>query len=168
MRIHAFVRSWFPSKVFASQGVFAPLSAASLGVVVALGVSFAACESKPALREWQVSDHQPPPTVTPAGQGEGSNAPQEGDSTARAAAALWEMRCASCHGTGGRGDGPGKPPAAQLPDMTAPAYRSAHTDAELHAIIKQGRGLMPPFAAQLTDVGIDALIAHVRTLSGAH
>lgn len=155
MRIHAFVRDWSPSKVFAS-----------LSVAVALGVGLGACESKPALREWQPSDHQPPPTVAPAGQGEGSSAP-ETDSTARAAAALWEMRCASCHGVRGRGDGPNKPPGAQLPDMTAPSYRSAHSDAELHAIIKQGRGLMPPFAAQLTDLGIDALITHVRTLSGA-
>jgi mono/diheme cytochrome c family protein len=156
VRIHASVLGWSPSKVFASWSV-----------VVALGVGAAGCDAKPALREWQPSDHQPPPTVTPAGQGEGSSAPQEADSTARAAAALWEMRCATCHGTGGRGDGPGRPPGAQLPDMTAPAYRTAHSDAELHAIIKQGRGLMPPFAAQLTDLGIDALIAHVHTLSGA-
>ncbi|MDB4974700.1 MAG: hypothetical protein JWN48_3041 [Myxococcaceae bacterium] len=133
---------------------------------LSLGVLLLACEGPRQLREWQPSDHQPPPSVVPEGQGQGESSVQE-TSTARAAASLFELRCASCHGVGGRGDGPGKPPGANLPDMTRPEYRTARSDGELHAIIKNGRGLMPAFADQLTDLGIDALVAHVRTLSRA-
>ena len=104
----------------------------------------------------------------PEGQGQGAVTEQTmEESTGRAAAALWEMRCASCHGTGGKGDGAGRPPGAQMPDLSQASYRTQRSDEELHTIIKQGRGLMPPFATQLTDLGIDALIKHVRTFSGA-
>jgi mono/diheme cytochrome c family protein len=75
------------------------------------------------------------------------------------------MRCASCHGESGRGDGTSRPPGAQPPDLTLAAYRGTRSDAELHKIIKEGRNMMPAFGEQLTDLGIDALVAHVRTLS---
>jgi mono/diheme cytochrome c family protein len=121
-----------------------------------------ACDKRGELREWQPSDHQPPPTVAPEGQ---ASASEEGTSEARAAAALWGMRCASCHGPAGRGDGPGKPPGAAIADMTAADYPRRRTDPELHAIIKGGRGMMPAFGDQLSDLGIDALVKHVRSLS---
>jgi mono/diheme cytochrome c family protein len=135
----------------------------------ALALLLVSCEGKRELREWQPSDHQPPPTVAPEGQGAGAgDAPESQEqSNARAAASLWESRCASCHGVDGGGNGPGKPPGAQLPDMTLASYRTARTDAELHTIIKNGRGMMPAFATQLTDLGIDALVTHVRTLARA-
>ncbi len=122
-----------------------------------------ACEKRGEVREWQASDHQPPPAVTPEGQGAGEESSAGANS--RAAQALWDARCATCHGREGRGDGPGKPPVAQIPDFTSRDYVSKHTDAELHAIVKNGRGLMPAFGADLTDLGIDAMIAHVRTLA---
>lgn len=101
--------------------------------------------------------------MAPEGQGTGDDSPAGANS--RAAQALWDSRCATCHGAEGRGNGPGKPPVAQVPDLTAPAYATKHSDAELHAIIKQGRGMMPAFGAELTDLGIDAMVAHVRTLA---
>jgi mono/diheme cytochrome c family protein len=127
----------------------------------------AACEARPALREWQPADHQPPPSVAPEGQGAGSTGDEAADvdPNARAAAALWAQRCASCHGETGRGDGSGRPPGAQMPDLTAASYNATRSDSELHAIIKQGRNMMPAFGDQLTDLGIDALVKHVRTLS---
>jgi mono/diheme cytochrome c family protein len=132
--------------------------------LIALSLLALACDSRRELREWQPSDHQPPPAVAPEGQ---ASAAEEGDPEARAAAALWGMRCASCHGAGGRGDGAGRPPGAALPDMSNPAYRSARSDEELHAIIKNGRGLMPAFGTQLSDLGIAAIVKHVRSLSSA-
>lgn len=123
-----------------------------------------ACDSRPALREWQPSDHQPPPTVAPEGQGTGSTGAEDDiDPNARAALALWGQKCASCHGDSGRGDGTSRPPGARPPDLTV---KSARTDAELHAIIKGGRGMMPAFGDQLTDLGITALVQHVRGLAG--
>lgn len=134
--------------------------ASALGLAL---LSLTACGSRRELREWQPSDHQPPPAVAPEGQ---ASAPEQGDPAAQAAAALWGMRCASCHGASGRGDGAGKPPGVALPDMSNPAYRSARSDAELVAIIKAGRGLMPAFGEQISDVGIDALVKHLRTFAG--
>lgn len=125
-------------------------------------LALAACDSRGELREWQPSDHQPPPAVAPEGQ---ASAGEEGDPEARAAAALWSMRCASCHGASGRGDGTARPPGATLPDMTQPSYAQARSDAELQAIIKDGRGLMPAFGTQLSELGIAAVVKHIRSLS---
>lgn len=130
-------------------------------LLLSVPLLLAGCGSKRELREWQPSDHQPPPAVTPEGQGE---AVEDGDPNARAAAALWGMRCASCHGASGRGDGAAKPPGAALPDLTQAAYQSSRSDAQLHAAIKNGRGMMPAFGDQLSDLGIDALVKHVRAL----
>jgi mono/diheme cytochrome c family protein len=128
--------------------------------------TLAGCDARREVREWQPSDHQPPPTVAPEGQGTGATAEEPaGDPSARAAASLWSMRCASCHGETGRGDGTSRPPGAQPPDLTAPAYKDTRTNAELHKVIKEGRNMMPAFGDQLTDLGIEALVAHVRTLS---
>lgn len=74
------------------------------------------------------------------------------------------MRCAQCHGEAGRGDGSGKPPGAALPDFTSASFQSARTDAQLGEVIAKGRGLMPAFGDQITQAGIDALVAHIRKL----
>lgn len=113
------------------------------------------------LREWTPEDHQPPPSVAPQGQA----APQEtGDPKVRAAQALWTMRCASCHGPTGAGDGDGRPPGAAIPDMTTAAFHEARTDAQIAEVIEKGRGLMPAFGDQLSAQGIEALVNHVRSL----
>jgi len=119
-------------------------------------------ERRGELREWKASDHQPPPAVAPEGQGE---AQEGGDPEVRAAQALWGMRCATCHGQEGRGDGPGKPPGANLPDMTSAAFQGVRSDAQLTEVIAKGRGLMPAFSDQLTEAGIHALVRHVRGLA---
>jgi mono/diheme cytochrome c family protein len=123
-----------------------------------------ACGQRAELTEWKPEDHQPPPSVAPEGQG---SAEETGDPTARAAAALWSMRCATCHGEGGRGDGAGKPPGAALPDFSAASFQSGHSDDKLYETIANGRNLMPAFGKELTKEGIEALIAHVRRLGGA-
>ncbi|MET0342299.1 MAG: cytochrome c [Polyangiales bacterium] len=137
---------------------------APLFVCIAMSFSLGACEGRRALREWQPSDHQPPPTVAPEGQGTGSE-DDEGSANARAAQTLWAARCATCHGAEGRGDGPGKPPGTSMPDLSSAAYQSTRSNVELHTVIKAGRGMMPAFGTQLTDVGIEELVKHVRTLA---
>jgi mono/diheme cytochrome c family protein len=124
-----------------------------------------ACGDTRELREWKPSDHQPPPAVAPEGQGEGTEG--EGDPEARAAEALWQMRCSQCHGPLGRGDGPGKPPGAQVPDMTTAAFHTERSDATLAEVIVKGRGLMPAFGDQLSEDGVAAMVRHVRSLQHA-
>jgi mono/diheme cytochrome c family protein len=131
----------------------------TLGAVCAVSV-LSACEKRN-LTEWTADDHQPPPSVAPEGQGA---AEESGDPTARAAGALWSMRCATCHGEAGRGDGPGKPPGAALPDFASATFQASRTDAQLYESIANGRNLMPPFGKDFTKEGIEALIGHLRGL----
>lgn len=130
-------------------------------MVLSLGALLACGKGTSELREWRPEDHPPPPAVLPEGQGA---AEESGDSVARAAAALFSMRCASCHGERGRGDGSARPPGAQLPDFGSETFQSARSDGQLHDVIATGRGLMPAFGADITEKGIAALIAHVRAL----
>ncbi|MCA9605499.1 MAG: c-type cytochrome [Myxococcales bacterium] len=115
------------------------------------------------VREWLPSDHQPPP-----GGAQASAEPPPPDQepspemVARAAAALFDVRCSSCHGSGGQGDGPEAPSA--MPDFTTPTYQAGTTDADIARAIRMGQGLMPAFGGQLNERGISALVGHVRSL----
>jgi mono/diheme cytochrome c family protein len=92
---------------------------------------------------------------------------------------LFEQNCASCHGTGGKGDGPtGVALAAQGThprDFTKADFKfdtdkdgKVGTDADLANVIKNGAGayggspLMAPWG-HLGDAAIADLIAHIRT-----
>ncbi len=82
-------------------------------------------------------------------------------------AALYRAHCATCHGPGGRGDGPGgaglpRPPA----DLTAP-HTAQHTAGDMfwwltHGIPAAG---MPPFGTTLAEEERWDLINFIRTLS---
>jgi mono/diheme cytochrome c family protein len=133
----------------------------SIGLPFLLALLSGACGPRAELREWQPSDHQPPPTVAPEGQGSGE---EGGDAEQQAAVALWNLRCGSCHGETGRGDGPAKPPGAVLPDFSSPAFHASRSDEQLVEVIRKGRGLMPPFGAELTEAGTAVLVKHVRSL----
>lgn len=112
-------------------------------------------------REWQASDHGQPtqadPDRTPPAEAE----PEEGGPE-RAADALYNVSCAGCHGRDGRGQGPQRPPGAPLPDFSDPQFQAQRTDAQLLQVLREGRGLMPPFGKQLNEQGLDALVAKVR------
>jgi mono/diheme cytochrome c family protein len=75
-----------------------------------------------------------------------------------------ETNCASCHGPGGKGDGPA---AAALPppkpaDWTSPKVQS-HTDGELFWKISNGRGAMPPWK-HLPEKERWELVNYIRSL----
>ena len=82
-------------------------------------------------------------------------------------AALFRTHCATCHGAGGRGDGPGgaglpRPPA----DLTAP-HTAQHTAGDMFWWLTHGipAGGMPPFGAVLSEDERWDLINFVRTLA---
>lgn len=135
-----------------------------------LGIVPAGCAGDPPIeREWTPADHGQPrnadPERTPR-EAEADDEPESPEATrARAARALWNVSCAGCHGRTGRGDGMEKPPGAQLPDLSDPAWQASRSDEELAQSIRDGKNLMPAFAERINPEGVRALVGHVRTLA---
>jgi cytochrome c6 len=71
-------------------------------------------------------------------------------------------KCQMCHGATGNGDTPaGKALGAHAlnsPDVIK------QSDADLLAVIKNGKGKMPAFAGKLTVPQMNVLVAYIRTL----
>ena len=81
-------------------------------------------------------------------------------------AALFRAHCATCHGTGGRGDGPGGAGLPRLPaDLTAP-HTAQHTAGDMFWWLTHGipAGGMPPFGGALAEEERWDLINFIRTL----
>ena len=95
-----------------------------------------------------------------------SSVPYQAVSVANGAA-LFRTDCATCHGAGGRGDGPGgaglpRPPA----DLTAP-HTAQHTAGDMFWWLTHGipAGGMPPFGSVLTEEERWDLINFIRALA---
>jgi len=74
-------------------------------------------------------------------------------------------KCELCHGADGQSQTPaGK--AFKAASLKDPAVVKM-SDADLHAVVKNGKNQMPAFKAQLTDDQIDAVIKYVRSLQGS-
>jgi mono/diheme cytochrome c family protein len=75
-----------------------------------------------------------------------------------------ETNCATCHGAGGKGDGPA---AATLPPPKPADWTSAklakETDGELFWKIENGRGSMPPWK-HLPEKDRWEIVNYIRTL----
>ena len=140
-------------------------------LLASLLLTLAGCReaATPDLEEWTPADHQQETSA----DDERRAAPEEVDADPaltemRAATSLFGAMCASCHGLAGAGDGPGRPPVAQIPDFTDETFQVARTDDQLAATIRDGRGgFMPGFGDRLSPEGIAALVRHVRRLGGA-
>jgi len=92
----------------------------------------------------------------------------------------FKMICATCHGEGGKGDGPGgqgiQPPPRDFTkgDFKFDANKNgkAGEDADLKLVISKGAAefggspLMTPWAGALSDTDIDNVIAVIRSLKG--
>jgi mono/diheme cytochrome c family protein len=86
---------------------------------------------------------------------------------------LYEQRCASCHGTTGKGDGPAAASLDPKPrDHTNVAWHATVTDADIEAIIGEGGAavkkspLMPPQPDLKGTPKIKELVKYVRSLKG--
>lgn len=140
-------------------------SVSPLALMVCACVLVACSSGEEPLRTWTAEDHVQP-------QADDSRepvpeAPAEQGGVSRAALALFNVSCASCHGREGRGDGPGRPPGAQMPDFSSVELQKGRTDEALAQVIMQGRNLMPPFGKQVNPQGIAALVAHIRSFAKA-
>lgn len=131
-------------------------------------VALVGCSRTPDdLREWKPSDHDH--TQSP-GQSQVAAAPDSGRPSGATGIpgldeltlAAWRRNCTVCHGAIGRGDGP-RGAETRATNLGDPAWQASVTDADIAAVIKGGRGAMPPFA--LPDETIAGLVRLVRMLA---
>ncbi len=132
---------------------------------VALASLSMGCGDDRPIREWSPDDHGQPQAGVEDGRTAPDGTPANFDE-ASAVASLYRVRCASCHGETGRGDGMGIPPGAQVRDFTDPEWQGSVTDEEIAVVIAQGRGMMPRFDDSINERGINGLVAHIRGFAG--
>lgn len=115
-------------------------------------------EGRGPTREWQPSDHDQPDGPTRQVAAASGRAPA-GAVDPSLVELSWQQRCMSCHGPTGRGDGPTGPMVA-APDLTREDFLSRVKDEEIAAVIRQGRGRMPPF--DLPPSVVEGLVKRIR------
>ncbi|HTU03627.1 MAG TPA: c-type cytochrome [Candidatus Sulfotelmatobacter sp.] len=86
---------------------------------------------------------------------------------------LYSLHCAVCHGTAGRGDGPGaRALGLRIPDFTDRSAMAQVSDGFLADIIRKGgspfgrSGAMPAWGMKLSDAETSALVAAIRSFAG--
>ena len=86
-----------------------------------------------------------------------------GQSQAERGRAVYEEKCARCHGA----DGAGHTRLAEVvepPDLTDAAWQRKRSSARMIASVSNGLGQMPAFKKKLSRQEIAAAVAYVRTL----
>jgi mono/diheme cytochrome c family protein len=114
----------------------------------------------------------PPPAAAPTAALDCKNPTGEFRGDKARGATLYAQTCASCHGPGGKGDGPAAPKDPPPADHTDPKRMGALTDADVYKVICGGGAsvgkspLMAAWGPIVGDQGIRDLIAFIRSLSG--
>ncbi len=86
--------------------------------------------------------------------------------------AVYDLNCAPCHGTSGKGDGPAAAALSPKPkDLVDSGFVNTLKDDFLKKLIKgggQGVGkspMMPPFGSALKENDVENVIAYLRALA---
>ena len=127
------------------------------------------CESPPSaadLPEWSPKDHdhsEEQARVASGAQAAPAASGAKDDGSRALVEATWRNQCASCHGLVGHGDGPNGP-MVKATDLTAVAWQSGLTDAQIAASITNGKNRMPRF--DLPPNVVSGLVARIRASRG--
>lgn len=79
---------------------------------------------------------------------------------------VYELKCLTCHGKAGKGDGPTSQGLDKKPrNFTEPDFLKTHTDADIKKTILEGKPPMPAFKGALKDKDIDNVIPYVKSLA---
>lgn len=82
---------------------------------------------------------------------------------AQDAAAIYKAKCAACHGADGKGETAiGK--VNKVRDLGSPEVQK-QSDADLTAIIENGKGKMPGYAKSLKPEQVKELVAYIRSIA---
>ena len=84
--------------------------------------------------------------------------------------AVYEIRCAPCHGSAGTGDGPAAAALEPKPrNFRDPTFWRGRTQASLRLTVEQGRPgtMMSPFKGVLSDAEIDGVVRYVESFRPA-
>jgi mono/diheme cytochrome c family protein len=84
--------------------------------------------------------------------------------------AVYEIRCAPCHGSAGTGDGPAAAALEPKPrNFRDPAFWRGRTRTSLRMTVEQGRPgtMMSPFKGVLSDAEIDEVVRYVESFRPA-
>lgn len=139
-----------------------------LALALTAGAALAACDRAPAsngLPEWSAADHDGEKRTGPA-PGARQGARTTGDAGGPSLVDLtWQKQCMSCHGPGGRGDGP-EGPMVKAQDLTSEDWQKRVDDAQIASSIKNGKGRMPRFD-KLPDEVVSGLVLRVRSFRAA-
>ncbi len=79
-----------------------------------------------------------------------------------AGADTYKTQCQMCHGAEGDGNTPAGKAMKAKPFKDPDIIKAS--DADLIAIIKKGKGMMPSFAGKLKDDQIKDVVTYIRTL----
>lgn len=74
--------------------------------------------------------------------------------------ALYEQKCASCHGK----DGVAKPMAKGSANLNDPNYQKTATVESIAKVTMDGKNKMPAYKDKLNADQINAIAAHIKTL----
>lgn len=79
---------------------------------------------------------------------------------------IYVAKCQSCHGPGGKGDGPASRALARPPaDLSDPLFWKNTDEAVVRSIIASGRAGTVMRGFPMTDERQDALVTYLRSLS---
>ena len=84
--------------------------------------------------------------------------------------AVYEIRCAPCHGSEGSGDGPAAAAIEPKPrNFRDPSFWRGRTRTSLRMTVEQGRPgtMMSPFKGVLSDAEIDEVVRYVESFRPA-
>ncbi|MEM1028978.1 MAG: cytochrome c [Myxococcota bacterium] len=133
---------------------------AAMGWLVLLVGGGGCSEDRGPVREWTPADHSN--NERPTGQVAGTAAP--GQENATLVAVTWRQNCAVCHGGTGRGDGP-QGRMLRVPSLARAEFQRGNTDAQIAAVIRNGRNKMPAFGHLPPNV-VEGLVGYIRAFGG--
>jgi len=111
------------------------------------------------------------PVVLLAACGRGAAGPEPSTSADVAQGqAVYQTRCAPCHGVEGGGDGPAAAAIEPRPrNFRDPAFWKGRTREQLRLVVEQGKPgtLMAPFEGALSPAEIDDVVAYLQSFRPA-